>query len=76
MIPYGESQLNPVVYPLRKPSERLLQTNEEEMIALIQWYANRIHTGIMLRARVRNDVERMTGLVKGLEQLGWFDANN
>ena len=63
-------------YQLRQPSEKLLQTNEAELIALIQWYANRIHNGLMLKERVRGDVERMSGLVKALEQLGWFDATN
>ena len=75
MMPYEESLLNPVVHQLRKPSDKMLQTNEDELIALIQWYGKRIHDGLLFRQRIRDDVERMAGLVNALEQLGWFDAS-
>ena len=65
----------PLIERLRQPSEKLLQTNEAELIALIQSYANNIHSGIRLKERLRHDVERMSGLVNALEQLGWFDAD-
>ena len=74
MNPLSQAKWNePLIERLRQPSERLLQTNEEEIIVLIQSYGKRIHDGMLFRQRVRDDVERMSGLVKALEQLGWFD---
>jgi hypothetical protein len=58
---------------LRVPEDRLLKTDEDELVALIQWYAGRIHNGINFKSRVRRDAERLSGLVNALDQLGWFD---